>query len=94
MNNRPAELAQRRRDLRTRCELQRQQALFLCGHIESKLTAADHAVDVVTGIAKNPLLLVAAIAGTMILGPWRIMRWVGQGAMLYNVFRKVRALIG
>jgi len=93
MNSRARQLAQQRRDLQLRCALQRQELGHLSANIEAKLVVADRVIDVASGIAKNPLVLIAIIAGTMILGPWRIVRWVSQGALLFKTANVVRQLI-
>jgi hypothetical protein len=93
MPTRAEELAEKRRDLQTRCALQRQEAAFFSNDIEARLVSADRVINVVSSIARNPVALIATIAGAMILGPWRIMRWASQGALLFKVVRKVQQLI-
>ena len=39
-------------------------------------------------------LLIGAIAGAMILGPWRILKFVGNSAMLFKVFNIAKQLLG
>ena len=90
---RAEQLAEQRRHLQMRCALQRQELAHLANDIEARLVTADRVIDVASSIARNPIALIAVIAGTLILGPWRIMKWVSQGALLFNVARRVQELV-
>jgi hypothetical protein len=37
-------------------------------------------------------VILAATVGTILLKPWRIMKWVTQGAMLFSVVRRAQQL--
>jgi len=89
---RAAQLIQKRQQLLLQSALQRQQLSFLNADIEARLATADRVVDVVTAVARNPAVAVGVVAGAMILGPWRIMKWVSRGALLFGVVNKLRAL--
>jgi hypothetical protein len=90
--NRAAQLAQKRSDLQMRCALQRQQLAHLVGDIETRLVTTDRVIDVVSTLARNPIVLLSVIAGTIMLGPWRIMKWVSQGVLLFNIAKRVQQL--
>jgi len=90
---RTEQLAQKRIDLSARCALQRQQVAQLTRHIETRLGTADRVINVVSSITQSPLVMIAATAATFFLGPWRVMRWVGQGMVLFKVARKLQQLI-
>jgi hypothetical protein len=94
MSARTEQLAQKRRDLQMQCALQRQQVAYLSDNIEARLTTVDRVLNVVSSIARNPLAMVGIVAGTMMLGPWRIMRWASQGVLLFKVARRVQHLLG
>jgi len=92
VTSRAEQLALRRHILQMRCSLQRQEIAQLFANVESRLTGADRAADFVIRVVKNPLLLIAIAAGTVMIGPWRILRWVSQGAMLVRIARNFRRL--
>jgi hypothetical protein len=79
----------KRRSLQQRCALQRQQVAFMTAAIEARLAPADRFFDLASGIAKNPLVVVGAIAGTLMIGPWRVIRWASQGMLLLKIARKL-----
>jgi YqjK-like protein len=87
---RAQELAQKRQRLQLQCALQRQELAHLANDIEARLVSTDRVIDVVSSVVRNPAALIAVIAGTLILGPWRIMKWVSQGAMLFNLAKRVQ----
>ena len=87
-------LARKRRDLQVRCALQRQEMGHLGNQIEAQLATTDRVIGIASTVVKHPVILVAAFAGTMILGPWRIVKWVSQGALLFSMARRVQQLIG
>ena len=91
---RAEQLAQKRRDLRMQCALQRQQLAHLASDIEARLVTTDRVIDVIAGVARNPLALIAVIAGTLMIGPWRMMKWASQGALLFKIGRRVQQWIG
>jgi hypothetical protein len=49
---------------------------------------------VVSTVARSPLAILALITGTMVLGPWRIVKWVSQGAVLFNLAKRVQHFVG
>jgi len=91
MMSRAEQLAVKRQALQLRCALQRQEVAFLTGAIESKLGNVDRVLDIAGGVVRNPVAVVAGIAGMVMLKPWRLMRWAGQGWLLFNLARKVKA---
>jgi hypothetical protein len=86
------QLAVRRQELQTRCEQQRLQLVNLGNDIEARLTNIDRSVDVARSFATQPIALIAAAAGAILLGPGRILTWVSRGAMFLSMFRKLRKL--
>jgi YqjK-like protein len=86
-------LARKRYDLQMRCALQRQQLGHVGREIEARLATADRVIGFASAIAKQPIILIAAVAGTLILGPWRVLRWASHGALLFSAARKVQQLI-
>lgn len=93
MSLRAQQLAQKRRELQLRSARQRQEIIDFIDHVEARLLVFDRAIGAVRSVAKHPLVIVGVVAGTMLLGPWRAFRWIGQGLMLFNVAMRVRRLI-
>jgi len=92
MTTRTEELALKRRTLLLHCALQRLEITHQLIGIEAKLTRADRVAEIITSSARNPLLLIAMVAGTALIGPWRLLRWVSQGAMFFNIARRLHGL--
>jgi len=86
------QLAQKRHNLQMHCALQRQQLTQLVTDIESRLVTADRVLNVVSIVTRNPLAILAVVAGTVILRPWRIMKWATQGAMLFSIVRRAQQI--
>jgi hypothetical protein len=86
-------LARKRRDLQVRCAMQRQEAGHLGSQIEAQLVIADRVIGIASIVTKRPVIVFAAIAGTLLLGPWRILRWASHGALLFTAARKVQQFI-
>jgi hypothetical protein len=93
MTSRVQELAQRRRDLQMRSEMQRREILEFFDVIEAKLGAADDMLAKVTRVVKNPLVIMGAAAGVMLLRPWRMFRWAGPATLILDIARRVRSLV-
>lgn len=94
MNSREEQLAQRRQDLRVRCALQRQQLLVLEAQVERRLVTADRLINVAAILTRKPAFLVAGLAGLAGLafaGPWRLIRWTTQGAVLVKIALQLRS---
>jgi hypothetical protein len=86
------QLEQKRHDLQLQCALQRQQLTHLVTDIESRLVTADRVLNVVSIVTRNPFVILAAIAGTVLLKPWRILKYVTQGAMLFGMVRRAQQM--
>lgn len=93
MTGRADQLAERRRLLQLHCALQRSEVAHLVDDMEVRLAKADRVIAAVGVVARNPVLLLGGISAILILGPWRIARWLSQGAMLFGIVRRVRALV-
>ena len=93
MNLRARQLAEKRRDLQQCCELQRHQVAQLTTSIETRLALVDRLVSATSGIVNRPLLVLGGIAGLVLIGRWRLLRWVSHGAMVIATAHKVRQLL-
>lgn len=89
MISRSQQLAAKRQALQLRCALQRQQVAFQTATIEAGLGPLDRLIGTVTGVAKNPVAIVAAVAGFVMLKPWRLLKFAGQGWLWFSLAKKV-----
>ncbi|HEY4367979.1 MAG TPA: YqjK family protein [Steroidobacteraceae bacterium] len=86
-------LAIRREALQARCAVQRIHLRDETRQLEAKLAGVDRAIDVVRRIAKQPLLIAAGVALLAIVGPRRIVRWAGRGAIFVTTGKRVLRLM-
>lgn len=86
-------LARKRRALLRRSECLRRRAVELAVGIETRLLSFERIAAVVARSAKHPLVPLAVIAGLMLIGPRRALRWIGRGLIAFDVMRRVRALL-
>ena len=89
MSDRAIELALRRDALRAHCAVQRHHLGQTAGQIETQLGGIDRGINVVRAIAKNPVLVAGGISLFVLLGPRRILSWIGRGVMLMSTVRRV-----
>jgi YqjK-like protein len=89
MSERFNQLSARHSHLRARSALQRQHLGQTADEIESKLRGIDRGVAFVRGVARKPALLIGGVALIALLGPKRLLRWAGRGAVLYSTARRV-----
>jgi hypothetical protein len=84
----------RREALRAHCAVQRIHLGDETRHLEAKLAGVDRAINVVRNIARQPLLIAAGVAVLAFIGPRRIVRLAGRGAVLFTTGKRVMRLIG
>jgi len=89
MSERSQFLAVRREALRARCAVQRLHLADETRHLEGSLAKVDRAIDTVRRIASQPLLIAGGLAIIAMLGPKRLMRWAGRGAILLTTGRRI-----
>ena len=93
MNSRTEELANKRRTLQLRCALQRQQLVYMTVSMEARLLGVDRILDIGSRVARNPIVIIAGIAGLVMLKPWRLLRHAGQAWLLFTLGRKLRGMM-
>lgn len=93
MASRAEQLADKRRTLQLRCALQRQQLVFMSVAMESRLLGVDRMFEIARRVVGNPIVIVAGIAGLVMLKPWRLMRHAGQAWLLFSLGRKLRGMM-
>lgn len=93
MSERTLTLSQRRTALRTHCAVQRGQLAETVNAIESRLGSVDRGIHMVRRFAGRPLLIAGGIALLMFVGPRRLFRWAGRGAVLLTAGQRVMRLL-
>jgi hypothetical protein len=90
MISRTEQLATKRRALQLHCALQRQQLAFMTVNVEARLVTVDRILEIASGAVRNPIVIVAALAGLTLLKPWKLLRWAGRAWLLFSLGRKIR----
>jgi len=86
-------LAVRREALRAHCAVQRIHLGDETRHIEAKLANVDRAIHVVRRLAQQPVLIAGGLALLALIGPRRIVRLAGRGAVLFTTGSRVLRLM-
>lgn len=86
-------LAQRRSALRARSAVQRIQLAETTKHIQARLGSIDNGIDALRRYAARPLLIVVGLALLTLIGPRRVVRWVGRSAVLFTTGKRVLRLL-
>lgn len=84
MSERFDQLTAQHRQLLARCEAQRGQMSALGRQVERQLAGVDRVVDKARALARSPLLLAGGLAVIALIGPRRLWRLGGRGAMFYT----------
>jgi hypothetical protein len=94
MSARATQLAQRRLALQALCAIQRRQLRAQADSIQENLQLADRWGAAVLSVTKYPWLAAAAVAALGMMGPHRLINWLGRATLALGVLRKFRGLIG
>jgi hypothetical protein len=94
VSDREEQLASRREALLARSAAQRQLLAELAGDIEYRLGGLDRGINAVRSAARQPLLIAGAIAAVVLIGPRRLVRWLGRGALLWSTGRRLLRAAG
>jgi len=93
VSERRLRLAERRAALLAHCALQRGELSQRAQQIETRLASVDRAISIVRRYAAQPLLLVGGAALLIMVGPRRILRWAGRGAVFITAGKRVARLL-
>jgi hypothetical protein len=93
MSARATQLAQRRLALQALCAIQRRQLRMQADGIQKNLQVVDRWGAVVMSVAKHPWAAAAAVAAVGIMGPHRLINWLGRAALALGVLRNLRGLV-
>lgn len=89
MSDRRFELESRRRELLSRSELQRRSLARTTREIEARLHGIDHVISVARRVVSQPALIAGGLAAVVMIGPKRLLSWVGRGILLFSTGRRV-----
>ena len=93
MSERTITLAQRRSALRAHCAVQRAELASNADQIEARLGSVDRGINIVRRYAAKPMLLTGAAALLLIIGPKRLFRWAGRGAVFMTAGSRIMRLL-
>lgn len=93
MSDRQLELAGRRSALIAEANAQREQLRSLAGDIKERLTGVDRGIEVARSVARNPAVVVGAVAMVAFIGPRRLVRALARSAMFIATGRRIVNLL-
>lgn len=82
MSARTRELDLRRQQLQLRCAIQRRHLASEVQRIENGFQSVDRVAGMAIRVMREPLVIVALIAGAIMIGPSRILRTLSRGLLL------------
>jgi len=86
------QLMAQHRELLARCDAQRRQMSFIGRQVDRQLAGVDRTIDKVRALARSPLLIAGGIAVIALIGPRRLWRLSGRGAMFYTTASRLLRL--
>jgi hypothetical protein len=86
-------LAERRLQLQLRCATQRQHFANEARSIEQRLRSIDRIAVMLRRALAEPLVIVAAVAGVVLVGPMRVMRNIGRVLLVAEALRRLWPLL-
>jgi hypothetical protein len=89
MSDRRLELESRRRELLSRSESQRRSLTQTAREIETRLHGIDHVISVGRRLVAQPALIAGGLAAIVMIGPKRLLGWVGRGIVLFSTGRRL-----
>jgi hypothetical protein len=93
MSERFDQLVAHHSNLRARCAVQRQHLGETADQIEGQLSRVDRGISIARSIVRRPVMIVAGVALIALLGPKRLLRWAGRGAILYSTTRRLLRVV-
>ncbi len=89
MSERFDQLQARHNELILRAALERRQLAGTASEIKQRLGAVDQAVNVMRGLARNPMVLAGGVAVLAMIGPRRLLRWASHSTLFVTTARSV-----
>ena len=93
MSDRIRELAEREATLQLRSAVQRREISREVDAVEGRLKSVDRAVNMTRGIVLNPVVVVAAVIGVVLIGRATGFRFVGRGLLLAAAARRALRVV-
>lgn len=82
--DRSQQLAYQRMKLRAQCAAQRKELGSSFAAIEEHLAGVDRAVTIARRVVTKPAVIATSVALLTLIGPKRVVRWIGRGALWYS----------
>ncbi|MGH8176001.1 MAG: YqjK family protein [Steroidobacter sp.] len=92
MSERFDQLQARHNELTLRAALERRQLAGTAAEIKQRLGAVDQAVNIMRGLARNPIVIAGGVAVLAMIGPRRLLRWASHSALLVTTARSAMRL--
>jgi len=89
MSDRRIELEQRRRELLLRSESQRHSLAQTTRELQQRLQGIDHVINVARRFVAQPVLIAGGLAAVVMIGPRRLLGWLGRGIVLLSTGRRL-----
>jgi hypothetical protein len=89
VSSRTRELDLRCKQLQLRCASQRQHFANEVTQIERSFESADRVAGVALRVMREPLVIVALIAGAIVVGPSRILRTISRGLLVAAALQRL-----
>lgn len=93
MSRRSQELASRRDSLRASCAMQRRHLAESASVIKSRLGGVDRGIGFIGGLVRNPVVVVGATALLVLLGPKRLVRFLGRGVLFASTAQRIARIV-
>jgi hypothetical protein len=91
MNAKLIELAERRATLAAKAAVQREELSQALAHWRAPISVVDQGWAALRYLGKNPVLLGGAVAFLVALRPWRMVKWLPPGWLLWRIARMALA---
>ena len=87
------EIARRKESLVARCGSQRAALAAEFGAWQKPIDVIDHGIAAARFLKSHPLLMAAAMVVVAVLGRRKLVRWAGQGLVVWRAWRTVQELV-
>jgi len=87
MNAKLIELAERRATLAGKAAAEREELSQTLAHWRAPISVVDQGWAALRYLGKNPMLLGGAVAFLVALRPWRLVKWLPPGWLLWRIAR-------
>ncbi len=91
MNAKLIELAERRATLAAKSAAQREEVAQTLAHWRTPIIVVDQGWAALRYLGRNPVLLGGAVAFVVALRPWRMVKWLPPGWLLWRIARMALA---